>query len=127
MVGDGHLDVVAAVGGAKIGGLSSVGALYSWRGGPGGFAGAVSETARYSVSGAAQFDMLAYNVSGQAWWIADLDGDSVLDLLALAPNTDFGGKKDVGVLRWWRGPLQPGDPTATLSVPGAVAGDWLGY
>jgi hypothetical protein len=50
----------------------------------------------------------------------------VLDLLVLAPKTEVGGANDVGVIHWWRGPLQPGDPTATLSVPGAIAGDRLG-
>jgi hypothetical protein len=122
--GDAILDVVASCGLADIGGVKDVGALYVWHGGA-GLAGNVNETARLAFSSARKFDKLAWGEASQGWFVVDLDDDAVLDLLALDPLSDF-GKADSGVIQWWRGPFQPGDPTATYSILMARAFDMLG-
>ncbi len=58
---------------------------------------------------------------------ADVTGDGVLDVLAVASAADVGAAADAGAVYVWRGGASPGSsPSATLTVPGAAPGDQLG-
>ena len=57
---------------------------------------------------------------------ADLTNDGVLDLVVLAHQADSASVPDTGAAYVWRGGAPSSAPTATLSVPGALAGDRLG-
>ncbi len=57
-------------------------------------------------------------------------GCVVTDVIAPAPDTDVGGVHDAGGLHVWRGGASFAGTRAPLvnaSVPGAKAGDQLGY
>ncbi|MHC5021455.1 MAG: IPT/TIG domain-containing protein, partial [Planctomycetota bacterium] len=57
---------------------------------------------------------------------ADVTGDGVLDVVAGAQNADVGGTVNTGAIYVWAGTSSPtGAPTATLTVTGAVASDFL--
>ena len=59
--------------------------------------------------------------------VGDVTGDGVLDVIGVAGNADIGGVQDAGAIYVWAGSTALGAaPTATLSVPGAQAGDKLG-
>jgi hypothetical protein len=57
----------------------------------------------------------------------DVTGDGITDVVAAALLADVGGVSNVGAIHVWAGSSTPsGTPTATLTVPGAAAGDRLG-
>jgi hypothetical protein len=107
--------------------LVDFGAIYVWAGGA-GLTGTPAPLATLSVPGAASGDRLG-SASGAGIQLADLDGDSILDILAGASNADVGGTADTGAIYLFSGGAGltgAVSPSATLSVPGAIAGDQLG-
>ncbi len=128
VTGDGVLDVVVGAYAKCVAGVQYAGAIYVWRGGP-TLSGAPAPLATLTVPGAIVGDQLGYG-SGQTIELADVTGDGVLDLVASAIYADVGGVSDVGAVYVWKGGTTLNGslaPLATLVVPGAVAGDSLGY
>ncbi len=123
VTGDGIADVVA---GAQDAGATDTGAVYVWRGGP--LSGVVAPTATLTVPGAADGDRLGF-ASGQGVQCCDVTGDGILDVVAGAQDADIMGVADTGAVFVWAGASALSGavaPTATLTVPGAAAGDRLG-
>ena len=59
--------------------------------------------------------------------IGDVTGDGILDTICGASAADVGGVTNAGAVYVWAGTTSPaGAPTATLTVPGAQPGDYLG-
>jgi len=133
VTGDGLVDLVVAASKATVGGVLSTGAIYVWAGGP-GLVGALNESAALTVPGAASGDQLPYVLSGAVGGgagliLRDVSGDGTLDVVALTYRADVGGVVDAGAAYVWAGGpglSGPVAPTATLTVPGAVANDGLG-
>ncbi len=126
VTGDGVIDVVSAATQADVGGTSDVGALYVWAGG----SPSATPTATLTVPGASAGDRLGEAGSGQGIQLVDVTGDGILDVVAVATGADVGGLADAGALYVWNGGAGlsgPKSPDATLTVPGAVAGDQLGF
>ena len=124
--GDGVLDVVSAATGADVGGVVNAGAVYVWNGGA-GLTGALAPTATLTVPGALPGDILASGY-GQGVQVADVTGDGFLDVVAGTTGADIGGVMDTGAIYVWGGGAALSGtppPTATLTVPGAAAGDEL--
>jgi FG-GAP repeat len=126
VTGDGVLDVVATASRADVGGVVDAGAIYVWGGGAALATGGPAFT--LTVPGAVAMDQLG-SVSGQGVQLADVTGDGVLDVVGTAFQADVGGAVDTGGIYLWAGgaALATGGPSGTLSVPGAVAGDFLGF
>ena len=127
VTGDGILDVVAGACEANVGGVSNAGAVYVWAGGP-GLSGAVSPTATLTVPGAVLNDFLCDVMHGQGLLCADVTGDGILDIVAGTCYADVGGVSGAGAVYVWAGGSGLSgavSPTATLTVPGAVADDYL--
>jgi hypothetical protein len=98
--------------------------VYLWEGGV-TLVGASSPTATLTVPGAVTDDRLA----GHGIQCADVTGDSVRDLVVGTARADIVGVAGAGAVYVWQGgaTLAGGvSPTATLTVPGAVADDQLG-
>ncbi len=124
---DGVLDVVAGAAYSGVAGVSS-GAIHVWSGGP-TLTGSPAPLATLYVPGAVNGDYLGI-ASGQGIQLADVTADGVLDVVAGAQYADVAGVKDAGAIYVWKGgPTLTGSvaPLATLTVPGAVASDSLGY
>ncbi|NOT29930.1 MAG: hypothetical protein HOP15_05710 [Planctomycetes bacterium] len=124
--GDGVPDILVPASEADEVGQDS-GALYLWSGGS-ALAGAVAPTATLIASRAGSRPRLGY-CGGQGVFVADVDGDQRLDVIAASVWADWAGVADSGALFFW-----PGSGTfagrmsqgATLFVPGANANDLLG-
>ncbi len=128
VTGDGVLDVVAGAFVADVAGVIDAGAIYVWKGGS-TLSGSLAPLASLTVPGAVAYDAVGGYAVGQGIQIADMTGDGVFDVVAGARNADVAGVRDVGAIYVWRGgstlsgsPL----PRATLTVSGAVIGDYLG-
>ena len=60
--------------------------------------------------------------------VADVTGDGIDDTVVPAQYADVSGVTDTGAIYVWAGSASPSShPTATLTVPGAAAGDRLCY
>ncbi|MGE0713300.1 MAG: Ig-like domain-containing protein [Planctomycetota bacterium] len=129
VTGDGVLDVVAGAYQADVGGVVDTGAIYVWKGGA-TLIGSKAPDATLTVPGAVASDELCHVSTAQGLLVADVSGDGVLDLVAGAFHADVGGVADTGAIYVWRGGVTltgSKAPDATLTVPGAVAGDQLGH
>ncbi len=128
VTGDGLLDVIAGACSTDVAGTEDVGAVQVWTGGP-ALTGRPAPLASLTVPGAVARDALG-TASGQALLIEDVTGDSVSDLIAGAALADIAGASDAGAIYVWAGGVTlAGTPPlrATLAVPGARAGDRLGF
>ncbi|MCI0341850.1 MAG: IPT/TIG domain-containing protein [Planctomycetales bacterium] len=124
---DGISDVVVAALVADVGGTVDTGALYVWAGGS-GLTGALAPTATLRVAGAVAGDSLGL-ASGQGSQFAEVTGDGILDVVVGAYAADVGGVADAGAVYVWAGGSSltgTPSPSATLLVPGAASGDFLG-
>jgi hypothetical protein len=124
--GDGVLDIVAGAYAADVSGVVDAGAIYVWNGGA--LTGAVSPTATLTVPGAIASDQLGLSEDGIR--LVDVTGDGVLNVVAGAYAADVSGGVDAGAIYVWEGGATlagPASPVATLTVPGAVAFDLLGW
>jgi len=125
VTGDGVVDLVTGTIGADVSGVTDAGALYVWKGGP-SFRGAPTPVATLAVTGAIAFDRLGMSETQ----LVDVTNDGILDVVAGSPYADVAGVVDAGAVYVWKGgPTLVGTPAplATLTVPGANTGDWLGY
>ncbi len=128
VTGDGVLDVVIGTRLADVNGVIDAGAIYVWKGGP-SLSHLVPPMATLSLPDATLFDRLG-TAAGQGIQFGDITGDGVLDIIAGSIQTDEGDIIDCGgVYAWAGGASLVGElsPTATLSVPGPIAGDALGF
>ena len=100
--------------------MADAGAAYVWLGGP-GIAGDPDET--ITNPSAVASDQLARLRKGQGLQLADIDLDGILDVLLGTSFADPGGTVDAGavLVRPSTGGL------VEMTVPGAPAGDQLGY
>ncbi len=124
VTGDGVLDVVVGTYYADIAGVRDAGAVYVWKGGA-TLTGTPAPLATLTIPGATPGVGLGYR-SGQGIQLADVTGDSVLDVVS---GSIFAGAMAAGALYVWKGgPTLSGSPAplATLTVPGAAPGDILG-
>ncbi len=127
VTGDGVLDVVVGTYSADVAGVSQVGAIYVWKGGA-TLTGTPAPLATLTVPGAVAYDSLGQR-SGQGIQLADVTGDGMIDVVSGSIAVTVGGVAAAGALYVWKGgPTLSGSPAplATLTVPGAVAYDYLG-
>jgi hypothetical protein len=125
---DGVLDVVCGDASASAHGILDSGAGYAWYGGS-RLSGTVISDVRFAVTSASISDGVTdwYPIPGGVF-LADVTGDGALEFLPCARFADWNGVADVGVLHVWTSPFSSDDdPDATLSVPGAAAGDLMGH
>jgi hypothetical protein len=81
-----------------------------------------------TIPGASASDQLGL-ASGQGVQLGDVTGDGILDVVGAAEFADVGGIADTGAIYVWKGGatlVGTPSPTATLTVPGAIALDQLG-
>jgi len=127
VTGDGVLDVVVGTYVANVAGVKDAGAVYVWKGGA-TLTGTPAPLATLTIPGAVASDQLGMR-SGQGIQLADVTGDSVLDVITGSSSADTAGGTSAGALYVWKGgPTLSGSPAplATLTVPGASAFDRLG-
>lgn len=125
VTGDGIADIVAAAIQADVGGVSNVGKILVWAGGP---SPSGTPTATLTVPGAIAGDRLG-QAGVQGIHLVDLTGDGILDVVAAAERADVAGHTDAGavyVFAGGAGLTGSVAPTATLTVFGAADGDRLG-
>ncbi len=127
--GDGIQDLVVAAPNRDVAGVVDAGAMFVWLGGA-GLAGAAAPSATLVIAGAVTGDQLGGTsfVRDQGFELLDVTGDGIADLVVSAPRADVGGVANTGAIHVWRGGGSLSGtptPTATLSVPGAVANDGL--
>jgi hypothetical protein len=124
VTGDGIQDVVVGAARDDVSGAVDAGAIYVWSAGVGG-----APTATLTVPGAKTGDQLTDN-SGQGLELADVTGDGVLDLIAVAPAADIAHVQDAGAVYMWAGGptlVGPRPPDATLALAPGRPQDWLGW
>jgi hypothetical protein len=130
VTGDGVLDVIASANRADVAGVPDAGAVYVWTGGA-AMTGTPAPRATLTIPGAAANDMLGVVLPAtQSVQLDDLSGDGVLDVIVGASLADAGGVVDAGAIFVWQGGValkSAPAPLATLTIPGAVAGDQLGH
>jgi len=127
VTGDGRLDVIAGSDTTDVGGVTDAGAMFVWKGGP-TLTGVQTELATLTLAGAVAADRLG-NTTGEGLQIVDVTGDGILDVVSTSFLADVGGVVDAGAVYVWKGGATlTGALTAfaTLTVPGAIAGDRLG-
>jgi len=127
VTGDGVLDVIAGSDTTDVGAVTDAGAILVWKGGP-TLTGVQTELATLTVAGAVATDRLG-NTTGEGIQIADVTGDGILDVVSTSFLADVGGVVDAGAVYVWKGGATLTGAVsafATLTVPGAVAGDRLG-
>ena len=113
VTGDGVDDIVACAWSADVNGVPNAGAVYVW---VGGATLSAAPTATLTAPGALAGDELGNGKRGLQ--LADVTGDGVRDVLALAPHADVGGFTDAGAVYVWAGGpglSGPRAPTATLT------------
>jgi hypothetical protein len=125
VTGDTTLDLVVA---SPTAGASDTGAVLVFAGGA-TLSGNVTETARLTVTGATSGDRLGEDPTAR-WFtlrFSDVVGDPALDVIVPAPSADVGTTDTGAIYVWTGGAALVGSvaPVATLSVPGAIAGDRL--
>ena len=126
VTGDGQVDVVAGGSIEDVSGVVNAGALHVWIGGP-SLVGDIDPQASLTVPGALNLDKLGQTFDTQAIHAADVTGDGILDLFALAHEADALGVSNSGAAYLWVGPiLESAAPDATLAVPGAQPDDRMG-
>jgi hypothetical protein len=126
--GDGILDVVAAVPDTTVGGVLRAGAALVWS--LVGLTGPSGPTAVLASPVPVENDRLTFHPQNSGLRLADVTGDSILDIIASAPFADRGTILDAGrVYAWEGGPSMVGNPSplATLEVPDSDAGDMLAW
>ncbi len=126
---DGVADLVAGAPSANGAGVIDSGAIYVWSGGS-SLSGAPAPHAILTVPGALIADQLGYVRSTAGILLTDVTRDGVVDVVAGASFADVAGAADAGAIYVWRGgPTLAGSPAphATLTVPGALPFDRLGY
>jgi len=116
---DGTLDVLVAAQFADRDGMADAGAVYVWFGGNAGFS--FSPDAVLANPTPAPNDQLGLG-SGQGVVVADLNGDTVLDVVVGSTRIDGGA----GALFLWQGPLQGSMPAPRQLVASSTPGDQLG-
>jgi hypothetical protein len=127
VTGDGGLDVVIGAAPATVNGIDSCGAAFVWEGGA-TLTGTPDPRATLRVPGAQPDDNLGSGAP-QGVALIDLNGDGTLDVFAITRHADVGGVADVGAAYLWAGGAALSgtpDPSTTLTVATAVAGDALG-
>jgi hypothetical protein len=124
VTGDVFRDVVSGTSPADVSGVVDAGAIYVWKGGT-GLSGTKDPSATLTVPGAKTNDRLGLPEIR----FANVAGDGALDVIASAVGADVGGTTDVGAVYVWEGGSSLSGslpPSATLTVPFAVAFDLLG-
>lgn len=123
--GDGVLDVVAPVPSA----WGNKGGIFVWTGGA-ALAGPRAPSARLAVVGAVGGDLLAQaHGRSKGLYLADVTGDGLRDVVALAQTARVGGVSGAGALHVWAGGaglVGSPAPQATLVRPAPATNDWLG-
>ncbi|HVG93327.1 MAG TPA: hypothetical protein VND21_02685, partial [Planctomycetota bacterium] len=127
--GDGRFDVVAAASAADIGSALNAGAIYMWRGGA-TLTGTLTPTATMRDASPNSNDLLAGGLTeGVAWDLADVNADSVRDVIAIAPQSDTVAGANAGAGFYWAGGaalVGNRTQTAEFLAPAASSGDLLG-
>lgn len=126
VTGDGVPDVVADTRVKDLNGLIDVGGVYVWKGGA-PLNGTLNQFAELTDPNAIQLDALgsAYN---QGYYLADVTGDGLLDVVAGSYVADVGGVVDTGALYIWQGGSSLVGAAPLLSkpyVPGAKQSDTM--
>jgi hypothetical protein len=127
VTGDGLADVIAASNYADFGKTLDAGAVFVWAG-RSGLSGTVLPTAVLGRLIAQGNDHLASGHQGLR--VVDVTGDGTPDIVTASPDYNVGKVGNAGAIHVWAGGsglAGPLAPTATLTVPGAVTGDRLGY
>lgn len=128
VTGDLTLDLVVGAQLADGGGVVDSGAVYVWSGGA-GLSGTLDPSATLQRTNPVAGDKLGFILEGgSAIQLSDVSGDGVADVVVGASSADVSGVVDAGVVSVWNGgPLLAGtiQPSASLEVPGAAAGDRL--
>ncbi len=127
---DGILDIVAVASIASIGGVANVGEICVFAGGP-ALSGTPAPVAKLRIPGAIAGDQLGDPRSSlnQGVVIADVTGDGVAEIVAVAANADRGATTNVGMTFVWSGGAAltgTPAPLATLDAAAAKGGDLVG-
>ncbi len=125
VTGDDLADVVVSAIVAE-GAVADAGAIYVWRGG-GNLAGSVQPNATLTNPQATAFDNLG-NLFPLGVQCCDVTGDGIRDIVTGTSSADVGGLNTGAIYLWEGNDNLAGDldPSATLSVNGAVMNDSLG-
>lgn len=124
VTGDGIRDVIAASSTATANGQASAGGLAIWQGGATlGTQPTTTESAKLVRPVPFAGDLLANN---HGWWLADVSGDGIADVIAASAYMDLTATDSGGVLAWLGGPTMTGTPTAKILGAIAVDGDQMG-
>jgi hypothetical protein len=126
VTGDGLIDLVAGASEADVAGVADAGAVYVWKGAANPSS---APTATLRALAPVAGDQVG-SASGLGVQLADVTDDGVLDIVAGARYADVAGVVNAGAVHVWRGSSSLSgnvNPFATLSVPGAIAGDQLGF
>ncbi len=120
--GDGKDDIVAAAPAATIG-ATNTGALYLWKGGS-ALTGAKTPDAILVVTGGAFDDALGTN----GLLLAELTGDSTLDVFSTSAGADGGGSSAGAMYLWKGGSGLTGSKAAdaVMTITGPTSDDALG-
>jgi hypothetical protein len=129
VTGDARFDVVAAASAADLGGALNAGAIHMWRGGA-TLTGTLTPFATMRDASPNSGDLLAGGViDGVAWDLADVNADSVRDVIAIACQSDTSAGANAGAGFYWAGGAAlTGNKTqsAEFLAPAASGGDLLG-
>ncbi len=129
VTGDGIDDLVVSASKADVRGVADAGAIYVFRGGP-GLRGAHDADAVLSLAAPRLSDQIAGGLSlGIACDVADVTGDGIPDVVAVAPLADTATLTDVGLGFVWAGGAglaANAAPTAVLAGRISNASDQLG-
>lgn len=127
VTGDGIPDVIGCAPRADEGGITDSGGVYVWKGGATLAGVPLLPTASLTHPAPGADDRLG-DASGVGVQTVDVSGDGILDVVVASQFTDVGVADTGSVLIWAGGAGLAGAPAplATLSVPGATAGDQLG-
>jgi len=124
VTGDAVPDVVGGARQADVGGVANAGAIHVWAGGA---SVSTAPSASLTVPGASPGDLLGLS-SEEGLQLADVTGDGVLDVVAVAQHADLGAFPDSGAVYVWAGGALAGAvaPTAVLERPFHATSDQLG-
>ena len=102
VTGDGIQDVVCAAPRASSSTARSCGAIHVWEGGS-RLAGKPAPRATVRLASPRDDDLLTEDTAGQGWFLIDVSGDGVLDIVAGGSSVDVGRQTDAGVVAVVRG------------------------
>ena len=120
--GDGILDVLANYFRAGVDGVTQAGAILAWNGGPG--LGTTNSRATFARTAPQQNDLLGFQTSGGSelgFWVYDVNGDAIPDVLPLGILADVNGVVDQG-----ESYLFLGGPSLSGRIPPQAAVTTLG-